>query len=197
MDYFESKQSSWENRYLLLLNGGSLQIYPNKDEINNRTGCIQINPDITVTKLESKKDGDVRQILQLDLRRPGLAAHTYLLSSRYRSVQDAWFRVLTRFSGPPKAPPLRHAALEDPILHEGLLEKRGYWNPAWKPRHFVLAAGVLYYYPAGADAESSEPLGFLSVLGAGVARGAAAPGRFQFTVLVQVGAGLAATERRR
>ena len=46
---------------------------------------------------------------------------------------------------------------ENKILLEGTLEKRGRWNPAWKPRYFVLeASGRLYYFLSEQDKKVTE-----------------------------------------
>ncbi len=46
------------------------------------------------------------------------------------------------------------------VVKEGLLEKRGGWNTAWKTRHFVLTDdGLLRYFRPGAAASAAPPLG--------------------------------------
>mmetsp|Transcript_3749 Transcript_3749/g.11038 ORF Transcript_3749/g.11038 Transcript_3749/m.11038 type:complete len:159 (-) Transcript_3749:98-574(-) len=43
------------------------------------------------------------------------------------------------------------------VLFEGYMQKRGFWNPAWKERYFVLDnCGRLYYYKSKSDRDSGE-----------------------------------------
>ena len=71
------------------------------------------------------------------------------------------------------------------VQFEGPLEKRGYWNPAWKSRYFVLSRqGVLSYFATKSDKNSPEPLGSFTVRNAIITCIPSAPGRPQFTVQV-------------
>jgi hypothetical protein len=47
---------------------------------------------------------------------------------------------------------------------KGMLHKRGYWNPAWKARYFVLTpSGNLEYYKASDGTPNGEPNGVIPV----------------------------------
>ncbi len=53
---------------------------------------------------------------------------------------------------------------EDGAAAEGMLDKRGYWNPAWKARFFVLTPrGELEYYKAPDGAPRGAPAGVIPV----------------------------------
>ena len=96
--------------------------------------------------------------------------------------------MLSRFSGIPNAGerPNSIQITSDNVQFEGPLEKRGYWNPAWKSRYFVLSRqGMLSYFAAENDKSSPEPLGSFPVRSAIVTCIPSAPGRPQFTILVQ------------
>ena len=190
LEYYEMDSGCWLSRYFTLLNDGNLQIYRSKEDLNCRLGVVSINPDVSVCKSEFTTNGQTLQTIQLDVKSGKYEAkpkNTIVLATRYKSVQEAWVQVLTRFASQNQASPARFKIYSSPIQFEGPLEKRGYWNPAWKARHFVLTEdGTLSYYPSLEDSRSVEPLGSFAVRNAVISLAAAsAAGRAQFTVLVQ------------
>ncbi len=64
------------------------------------------------------------------------------------------------------------------VAMEGLLEKRGKWNTAWKTRHFVLTDdGQLRYFRPGTSAAAAPPLGAIPLGTATVRAGGSDCGR--------------------
>jgi hypothetical protein len=191
LDQYIQDVSKWAARYFTLLNDGTLQFYENKLETSNRLGILMINYDVQITKSESTEDGQTRQTIQLD------ATHslhgkrkltTVLIGARYKSVQEAWFQMLSRFAGTSKTIE-RSSSTEislDNFQFEGPLEKRGYWNPSWKSRYFVLSKqGSLSYFAAESEKSSPEPLGTVPMRNAVITSIPGASGRPQFTIQVQ------------
>jgi hypothetical protein len=189
LDYYDTTFGNWQSSFFTLLNDGQLHFYPSREELSNQVGTILINSDVTVSKYESSTNGQTMQIIQLDLKVSGhepKPGKTCVLATRYKSVQEAWVQVLTRFSNQSQTAPAKFKIYSRPIQFEGMLEKRGYWNPAWKQRYFVLTEdGMLSYFPSHADSRSAEPLGTVSVCNAVITPTSAAADRAQFTVLVK------------
>ncbi len=74
-----------------------------------------------------------------------------------------------RAPAPAPAAPLLGGSSLAAVTKEGLLEKRGAWNTAWKTRHFVLTDdGILRYFKPGAAAAAAPPLGAVPLRTGGV-----------------------------
>jgi hypothetical protein len=70
---------------------------------------------------------------------------------------------------------------KDLVILEGPLEKRGFWNPAWKHRHFRLTmSGMMSYFPSS---HCRKPLGSFSIREAAINR--PANGHTNINVLVR------------
>jgi hypothetical protein len=191
LDQYIRDISQWTARYFTLLSDGTLEFFESKLEKSNRLGNLLINCDVYISKSESTEGGHTRQTIHIDATLSSQRIRnvtTVLIGTHYKSVQEAWFQMLLRFSGTPKTEerPSYIQVFSDDVQFEGPLEKRGYWNPAWKSRYFVLSRqGSLSYFAAESDKRSSEPLGSFPVSNAIVACIPSAPGRPQFTILVQ------------
>jgi hypothetical protein len=191
LDHYLQDCSQWTARFFTLLSDGSLHIYKSKLETNQILDIILINYCVSISKSESTEDGQLRQTIRIgttQLMHGMRYGTTVLIGTRSKSVQEAWFEMLLRFSDNSQigSSPSSIKLVSLDVQFEGPLEKRGYWNPAFKSRYFVLSKkGTLSYFAAESDKCSPDPLGSIPVRNAIINCIPSAPGRPQFTILVQ------------
>lgn len=111
-----------------------------------RSGILPINGSAVITS--RKPDSSGREMFQITMHGPGMmSGKTFLFRCTSAEVKSTWLEAL------------RKHRVHNSILLNGVLEKRGRWNVAWRRRLLVLTRGpphALSYY-AAADQSILRP----------------------------------------
>jgi hypothetical protein len=168
--------TAWKERYFVQTPRGELEYYETKNgqPRGARLGAIPIaltpGGDGAMFGTEVRAAGNADELFMLDIivRAPGPSqGRTFVLAAisaaerdewaaALRYVAEAWQRGVSNPYTPPRA---AAAASQRNVLApqmRGVLDKRGYWNAAWKPRYFIQTSqGELEYF----EVEDGDPRG--------------------------------------